>query len=867
MSNYQTQHNIKLRISTGKKDLGKVKNRITTWQSMIDQMCKVHLDPNNTLPQYLALSKDEQARIKNQGFFVGGHCDGGIRRISNMTDRYLVTLDVDECNMGHQFDLECGLTELNKYEFFAYSTRKHTPESPRLRIILPLEKPCEGEAYHALSRILASMFDLSMASVDPVSFRITQLMYWPSVCKDAQFVTFHNPGELANAQTILDEFGDWRDFTKLPRSERDESTYTGAGKKPENPETKEGFVGAFCRVYDVPAAIDTFLSDYYVNQTETQQGLRYTYAKGTTSLGAIVYDDGKFLFSNHMHDPAAGHSQNAFDLVRLHLYGDLDQKAKPDTAPMRLPSFKAMIESLQSDTAVLRDLRDQKYDMGRVTGEAPNDDGAFESVDYDPDLDDEPVKTGDDEVFWMDKLELSGESGLIKPTMYNLALILMNDERFALAVRRNQFNSRKVYFKELGLKEYGLQKLPVMDAINGSDWTDSHGRYIKIMLEWPRGKNKPGYGLRATDRDLNDAIDHAADRQAFHPVRDYLLSLRWDGKARVRTLFVDFLGAENTAYHREVCYLTLVGAVTRIFEPGHKFDYMPVLEGAQGKRKSAFIETLARGIWFREMGDINDKNRSIESMSGAWLLEFAELHQIGRSEVNKIKEFLTVKSETSRMAFERNTRTFQRQCVFFGTTNDREYLRDNTGNRRFWPVMCTIEEINIEKLERVVDQVWAEAVKIYQDMRKEKPYGHLPLYLVDKSIAKDAVKMQASRKILSNEEILADQIESWLEQPIAPEEAKGLSYARDDSGFEGEEDAKPDTVPRTKTCAGEVYEKVLGNSRKTFSTDKNGQYLIARAMQLVSGWERIDGFFRYGQYGRQRVMYQRINTEKVDDEL
>lgn len=852
-SSLNPRGDLKLRISVGHKNLGKVTNKTVTWSALVKKMSDPLIDVQHTLPQYLKLSVDEQSKLKNVGFFVGGQCDDGVRRISTMHERYLVTLDIDACNSGHLFDLEAGFTDLSEFEFFCYSTRKHTASKPRLRIILPLAEPCDGEAYHALSRIMAEMFDVTMESVDPVSYRLTQLMYWPSVCKDADFYTFHNKGALANPQTILDNFGDWRDHTKLPRSERDESLYTGAGKKPEDPETKEGLVGAFCRVYDVPAAIAEFLPDIYVDPTDTPQGTRYTFAAGTTSLGAVVYDDGKFLFSNHMHDPAAGHSQNAFDLVRIHLYGDLDSSAKEGTSPMALPSTKAMVERFKDDGSIAKDLLDQNYSFASRVND---DEGAFESLDpaADGELDGD---AGEDDGLtdWIDQLDIN-EKGIIKSTMHNLVLILMNDERFAGTVRRNLFNGRKVYIREIDFRQFGSAKLPVDDKVNGSDWTDGHTRFIKIMLESPRGKDKPGYGLKPSDRDLNDAIDHAADRQKFHPVRNYLESLTWDGKPRLRSVFVDYLGAEDTTYHREVCFLTLMGAVTRIFEPGHKFDCMPVLEGLQGTRKSTFVACLAKKQWFSEMGDINDKNRTIEAMSGNWILEFAELHQFGRTEINRIKDFLSTSTETTRLAFERNPRTYRRQCVFIGTTNDSEYLRDNTGNRRFWPVYCRVAEIDIGKLQRNVDQIWAEAVSVYRAMRVDQPFGDLPLYISDRDVLDQAVDMQASRKITSNEEILADQIETWLETAVPLHELSGRAASPDEGAFDGDTEVKLFT--RTVTCSAEIYEKVLGLDRRKLAGDKNIQAQIGKAMQLVPGWEKSTKSKHYGDYGKQRVLYLRV---------
>jgi len=853
----------KIRFSIGEKNLGKVTNKSATWSKLVARMSEPLVDIRHTLEQYLKLDVNRQSQLKNVGFFVGGHCDKGVRRVGSIKERWLITLDVDECNPGHVFDLEAGMTGLTDFEFFVYSTRKHTTEKPRIRIIIPLAEPCDADSYHALTRIVGERFDPTMESIDPVSYRATQLMYWPSVCKDAEFFTFHNRGALLKPAEILEAFGDWQDHTKLPRSERDDSQHVAAGKKPEDPETKEGLVGAFCQTYDVISAIDTFLSDIYIDPVETHQGVRYTYSNGTTSHGAIVYDDGKFLYSNHMHDPASGHSQNAFDLVRIHKFGELDVKAKEGTTPLSMPSVKAMLEFLDDDKSVKKALRDQNYDLASFLRADVDDEDAFDELGDPEDDDDLAGSPGRGQVTdenWIDHLDLNSD-GLIKSTMHNAVLILMFDPRLKMTVRKNAFSTRKVYHRKLDLSDFRCESPSLLDPVNGGDWTDSHTRFVKMVLESPRGKNKPGYGLRLTKEDLNDSIDLAAERQQFHPVREYLKSLKWDGKKRMARVFVEYLGAVDNQYHREVCRLTLLAAVTRIFEPGHKFDYMPILEGVQGKRKSQFVEVLAKS-WFREMGDFEDRNRAIECMSGAWILEFGELQQFNRADVQKIKAFLSNKSETTRLAYDRNPRTFLRQCIFIGTTNESEYLRDTTGNRRFWPVYCTIESINIDKLRKNIDQIWAEAYEMYTAMRDEQPHGELPLYLVDKNLESFANEMQESRKILSNEEILADQIETWLNKPCSKDQLKGVFTSDDDDAW----DDNPQKFVRMVTCATEIYEKVLGMERKKIATDKSTQYLIAKAMTLISGWERSKEQGHYGDYGKQKVLYHRV-PQNSDDEL
>lgn len=865
MSNYQIDNGAhKIRISTGGKNLGKVSNKSTTWSKLIGKMAQPQLDLHHTLPQYLELTVARQGELKNVGFFVGGHCDNGVRRIETIRERWLVTLDVDACTPAHVFDLVTGMSDLSQYEFFVYSTRKHTQEKPRIRVIIPLAVACEAEAYHALSRILAEKLDVTMESVDPVSYRVTQLMYWPSVCKDAEFFTYHNEGELVVPDDVLNGFGDWRDHTKLPRSERDDTRFNAAGKKPEDPEKKEGFVGAFCRVYDIPAAIENFLSDLYVDPVETHHGTRYTYANGTTAHGAIVYDDGKFLFSNHMHDPAAGHSQNAFDLVRIHLFKDLDKKVREDTSPMNYPSVKAMVEMVKDDKEVKRDLSVQNYDIASMFREDISDDDTFEDLDAD-DGDLAKIDKKKSEKInenWFEELELNSE-GVLKQTLHNVVTILTNDPRFKNSVRRNLFSGHLVYDQELSVKTFGYRPLYNVDKKNGSLWTDTHTRYVKSMLESPRGKKKPGYGLKVSKEDLNDAIGMAAEIQSFHPVKAYLDELEWDGICRAETVFIDYLGCEDDAYHRDVCRLTLLAAVTRIYEPGHKFDYMPILEGSQGIRKSAFVKALACG-WFREMGDIDDRNRAIESMSGAWILEFAELHQFNRTESNRIKAFLSSQDETTRLAYERNPRKYSRQCVFIGTTNQGEYLKDETGNRRFWPVACRIVSINIDKLVRNLPQIWAEAVYQYKSYRFDNEFGELPLYLQNEQASLAAAKIQNTRRAETTEEILAQAIADWLETPVSFEETKGI-FVEDENFFEDSIEDKSAEYLRDMTCNVEIYEKVVGNDRRKITQDKSTQTQIGKAMRMIAGWERLDKQTRYGKYGKQSVLYVRTKTE--NDEI
>lgn len=818
-----------LAVAIGESDLGKVRNKTLTWAELAQRLGSPSRDEVHTLPEYLALPKDRQDRLKNVGFFVGGHCADGKRKAAAISGRSVVCLDIDAATPEQIQHLLGGTSGLAGYEWLAHTTRKHREDAPRWRLVLPLDRVVTADRYGPLARILASRLcpsqSESMDAVDDVSFRVAQVMYWPSVCRNAEFRVVRNSGKLVDGEAVLAEWGDWSDWSLLPYSDKRSRKRPGdPARKAENPTTKRGIVGAFCRAYDVPAAIDRFLPDVYVPGDANSVKPRYTYLAGSTTNGAIIEDDGLFLYSHHGTDPCSERLVNAFDLVRVHLFGSEDEGASEDTPPAKLPSFKAMAEMLEADMEVVRELQSENYDIEAM----------FEDL-GDAD-DDDLIGTVKPDADWFRDLDIT-ENGQIKSHLANIALILQRDPRFVGLAAQNRFTDSLTARRSLVTRTAIFPDIRVRDQESGDPWTSQHDIAIRAILESPAGKGKVGYGLRVTDRDLQGAIDLAASNNPFHPVQDYLTGLRWDGTRRVETLLIDYLGCPDTAYHRQVATKFLVAAVTRIFEPGHKFDHALVLEGAQGIGKSSVARILGRQKWFSELhGDLGDRKLQVEGMLGRWILELPELAGLRKSEVDDTKAFLSDSQDTVRLAYERRSKTYHRQQVFIGTTNEYAYLKDATGNRRFWPVRITVKRIDIQRLEREIDQIWAEATATYRQWREAQPVGALPLNLDGRAL-EEASSEQDERRLESIEEATAGMVEAWLNRPV-PE-----SLLRDGDEF----DDGGRMVLRTRACLREIWEGIGNDPRHYRGVEA---HMMGRAMSRIKGWTKRNPR-PHGKYGVQ----------------
>ncbi len=763
------------------------KNKTLKWSELLDRLANTTRTPE-TVAEYKAMGRNQQSDIKDVGGFVGGFCNNGSR--SDIRFRSLLCLDADFAD-DELWD-DWGLLYGNAAA--VYSTHKHTPEKPRLRLVVPLARDVSPDEYQAIGRRVAAT--LGIDKFDDTSYQPQRMMYWPSTSQDGAYFFRHLDAPLLDPDAVLATYHNWADVSSWPMSSRVAEVIKKTAAKQKDPLTKGGIVGAFCRTYTIQEAIEAYVPTY---QPCDGPG-RYTYTEGSTAAGVVIYED-KFSFSHHATDPASGQLCNAWDLVRLHQFHELDADIDPDTPASNRPSYKAMAHLATEDK--------------RVTAQIVSDRVAEAGADFE-----ELVDDGED---WRERLQTT-EKGGIAQTIENVVIILTHDPKLAGRLALNELEHNIVT----------LSSLPWRRVKGPSQWTDTDDAALRYYLERT-------YGLSGKDR-IYDAVNVVAQQGAFHPVREYLDSCAWDGVPRVETLLIDYLGAEDNAYTRAVTRKTLVAAVARIYRPGCKFDYMLTLRGRQGLGKSALIAKLG-GTWFSDTFTTMQGKEAYEQVLGVWIIEVGELAGMRKAEAETIKLFISKTSDRFRPAYGRRLQEFPRQCIFIGTTNETQFLRDTTGNRRFWvvdtpdaPPRDMWEELTPE----TVSLIWAEAVEMF----KAGEQLYLPREL--EAAAREV------QEAYEEENPRAGLVAEYLER-LLPEDWEEMDlYARRqwlESGAEG-------TAKRTTVCSLEIWAEALNGSPDRF--DRYAGKEIRDIMAGLPEWKHQGNAKKLIKpYGRQRYFERR----------
>lgn len=786
----------------------KWRNRQWKWSELLER-CKNTRRTDETAAEYARMSREDQSNVKDVGGFVGGYLSQGVRKNTNVLYRTVATLDIDygTLDVWDDFTMAFGFAAM------LYSTHKHSTEHPRYRLVFPLSRQVKPAEYEPLCRKIAA--ELGIDLFDDTSYELPRLFYWPSTSKDADYVFEYQDGPACDVDKILAQYVDPLDVSAWPMSSREGDVVAHQIKKAGDPTEKPGLIGAFCRAYTIEDAISRFLADAY---EPTATPGRYTYKLGSVAGGLVCYE-GKYAFSHHETDPASKQLCNAFDLCRIHLFGVKDEGTRAQDVTRR-PSYQAMQEFVAAD-------RNVKLLMSRERQQSAADD--FAEVEVPEGYTDE----------WKADLEYT-KSGKLISNISNIILILENDPALAGKIWHDQFSG--------------------FDAVRGglpwndkaTTWGDRDDANLRVWLE-------RNYDITGKEK-IADAMTAVLTRHSYHPVREYLDGLQWDGTPRLERLIIDYIGAADTEINRAMTRKHFIAAVARIYQPGIKYDQCLIMTGPEGVGKSTLLSIMG-GKWFNDSITTTEGKEGMDQLRRSWVIELGELSSIKRSDVESVKAYLSKRVDIYRAAYDRRAAEHPRQCVFCGTTNEAHFLKGDTGNRRFWVIAI---DPSLRKRQNWYDaitedrgQLWAEAVAYWK--RGES-------LCLPADLEEQARKMQAEYNDDNDDPILG-MLTTFLDRKLPAD--WGLKDTRQRREWLRDNGGDPTMAAgeeiRQRVCAAEFICEVLGKEM----TDKEYKYIARKVCKMLSdlpGWER-SGVSRHAErlYGVQKSFRRVIMPDAEDD--
>ena len=757
-------------------------NKTTGFEDLKDRL-KVPIRTTESAEEYARMSKGDRDNAKDHGGFVLGSLIGGRRNRTSVGCRSGISLDGDRIQKEFVDDFE----KRCPHSAALYTTHSSTEENPRVRIIIPSTRDMTPEEFVAVSRYVAK--ELGIDQFDECSYLPNQLMYWPSAPANGVFVYKETGPDKVwlDPDSILSAHPEWQDPMQLPTSSRESKANTVNQKKVRDPLTKEGTVGLFNRAFfPIQIALQKFLPDVY---EPTGNDNRWHLIESSSMPGVEIIED-KFVYSHHAKDEAYLKLCNAFDIVRTHRFADLDDKA----------SFQAMCDfASQQDEVKALAAAERMEQAGTDFAEAEDED-------------------------WLKRLEYEPRTMKLRNSLKNLRLIMENDPAL-----------KGIVFNQLadGMEIRG--EVPWKHPARF--WRDADDAQLISYVD-------DHYGT-FSQRNFDIAVTKVADDRSYHPIREMFNALpKWDGVPRVESVLIDYLGASDNPYVRAVTRKALCAAYMRVHVPGIKFDYILVLNGAQGIGKSTLIAKLGMD-WFCDslsLSDMNDKTAA-EKLQGYWIHEIGEMAGMKKADLEKVKAFVSRQDDKYRASFGRRVTPHPRQCIFFGTTNSENgYLRDITGNRRFWNVKVTGEgEYKPWDLDnKTVQQIWAETVVLAK--AGEELYLPADLEEYAKEEQKDAMEHDDREGIV--QEYLEMLLPStWNEMDV---------YDRRDYFRDADDPIRPvGTIRRSAVSNIEIWSECFGKNKEDMRPADS--YMIASIMIRLGGWEKDGSRVVLPIYGRQRV--------------
>ena len=816
------KHDFDLDIATAHSRLSKTwRNKPWRWSDILAK-CAETKRTGESVREYQRMSREEQSSVKDVGGFVGGYLSNGIRKTANVIYRTLVTLDIDygTADIWDDFTLNFGCAAM------VYSTHKHTPEKPRLRLVLPANRQMSPAEYEPVCRYWTSRIGIEL--FDHTTYQLPRLFYWPSTSRDGVYFFDYQDGPAFDVDEVLASYKNPQDVSEWPMSSREGDALAHEIRKAGDPTEKPGLIGAFCRAYTIGEAIDKFLPEVY-DKTATEG--RYTYRAGSVAGGLVCYED-KYAYSHHETDPASMRLCNAFDLVRIHLFGVHDEGCRAADIT-KLPSYTKMQDFAAADKAVRMLLTKERM------ADAGSD---FAGIDVD-----DQESSGAPDNDWMANLDYD-KKGNAKATPKTLKAIMLNDPGFKM-VRYDLFSQRDT----------------IVDATCPFVGTHGVDEVDDTSLSRMCGYLSEMYGI---DLSINSLVDKmlklTALERSYHAVRDFITSATWDGTPRVETLLIDYLGAEDTELNRAVTRKWMAGAVGRAIDidaddgEGIKFDYCLVLYGEQGTGKSTFAETLANR-WRGSISFADARKEQYETLQRSWIVEIPEFKGMKTADTDAVKDLISSRSDNFRAAYARQWNKNPRHSILIGSTNNEHFLKDVSGNRRFWIVKVTGGEGVRhwrDKLKSEVGQIWAEAYAIYK--------AGEPLMLSEELDHQMRAYAENFNEVMGDP--LRDYLAEWLAIPLPTdwstyEPKKRADYYKHYDALEA-----VGTVIREDIAISEIVTTCPYPGISRYSPQRIGALLKSLGWERVKGQKRVVGY--KGADGRniKATFYHKLQSVS-DDEI
>jgi putative DNA primase/helicase len=735
-------------------------------------------------------SSQYKAMTKSQRVEVKdvGFFIGGLVQKRKVVYRQILSMDIDEVNDDLMLSLRAWL---DGKTYILHTTHSSTSEEPRYRVIVPLNRIVQADEHGALMHILHDHFKLPL---DIATLDFNRIMFLPSVPKDVKYIFETKIGEPLDVDETLGTIENWRDLSGIKPGKM----------RVQNPLQKEGIIGAFCAKISIREAIETYLTDVWRKERDGS----YTLIGASTTSGGKIFED-TFLVSFHSTDPFLGKSHNAYDAVRLYKFGE----GKIGEAAM----------------AQLCDTLDIRPDSGKTHNLTLAS------------MEDEEAKA-----ILKERLE-TDKNGNLNKSLKNAETILRYDPEISGVFGFDLFSEMPVlkripYWRTNVDIRTASEDCKNVQTYEGMEDVDES--YLRLHFE-----EKYNFDARAN---LTDALNIIAHKNSFHPVREYLEHLEWDGIERLSRIFIDCFGVADSQYSREVGLKFFVGAVRRVFIPASKMDYIPVLVSEEGLGKSKFIRRMAK-LWGSDtFYTFNGSKEAYEQLRGVWIMEIPELNGIQNRSTNSRKAFVTKGEDRYRSAYLKYTKTYKRQCVFIASSNDVIFLDDPAEDgRRWWGLMCNPNQVKVnihdETFLDLVDAYWAEAVHNYR-------MGILPVLS-----AGAEVEARMIRQIHKTESVEQGALIDYLNMPIPKDWYSRTLFER--KHYWNNERELWNGKPRDAVCTTEVMREFFDLERIECTPQqgrKIGDTLRATGLFIQDGSKK-----RFGEYGIALAWVRKVSLVKA----